>query len=132
MRYTVNSPFTLLESPRYWTILTLVLVLGESYSGNCLDMWSHLSIDSSISIVSIGTVVTMVSMMAIIAVPGVSFSFSISFGSGLSFPLSIDYMSIRTVSIVTMSIAVMSQSMAIVTIPGVSFSFSCWLSFRNS
>merc|ERR1711955_4191 len=71
-------------------------------------MWSYLSPDSSISIVSIGTVVTMVSMVAIITVPGVSFGFRISFRSGLGFPLSIDSISIRTVAIVTMSIAIMA------------------------
>merc|ERR1712243_324891 len=68
-------------------------------------------------------------MVAIIAVPGVGFGFRISFRSGLSFPLSIDAISIGTVAIVAMSIAIMPQSMAIIAIPGVGFSFS--ISFRS-
>merc|ERR1712243_506064 len=66
-------------------------------------------------------------MVAIVAVPGVGFGFRISFRSGLSFPLSIDSISIRTVAIVAMSIAIMPQS--IITVPGVGFSFS--ISFRS-
>merc|ERR1712080_715598 len=61
--------------------------------------------------------------MAIITVPGVSIR------SGLSLPLllspePVSIVSIRTVSIVAMSIAIMPQSMAIITVPGVSISIS--------
>merc|ERR1719167_1788435 len=71
----------------------------------------------------------MVSMVAIVAVPGVGLGFRISFRSGLSFPLSINSVSIRTVAIVAMSIAIMPQSMAIIAVPGVSFGFR--FSFRS-
>merc|ERR1719167_1129545 len=71
----------------------------------------------------------MVSMVAIVAVPGIGFGFRISFRRGLGFSLSIDSISIRTVAIVAMSVAIMPQSMAIIAVPGVGFSFR--ISFRS-
>merc|ERR1712080_669684 len=68
--------------------------------------------------------------MAIITVPGVSIR------SGLSLPLllspePVSIVSIRTVSIVAMSIAIMSQSMAIICVPGVRISISISISIRG-